>query len=147
SPRYAALTQPQPMSLNEIQQQVLDPDTLLLEYALGSQRSYVWAVTTSSIKTFELSKRAEIEKAARAMYELLASGNKRELQAQIKLATARLSRMILGPVAGLLGSKRLLIVSDESLQYVPFAALPAPATKDHSRVIATGATPSSLNGR
>src|SRR6266511_343541 len=32
SPRYAALTQPQPLGLTEIQQQVLDPDTLLLEY-------------------------------------------------------------------------------------------------------------------
>src|SRR5262249_24008013 len=30
SPRYAALTQPQPLGLTEIQQQVLDPDTLLL---------------------------------------------------------------------------------------------------------------------
>src|SRR6266508_681209 len=34
SPRYAALTQPQPLGLTEIQQQVLDPDTLLLEYSL-----------------------------------------------------------------------------------------------------------------
>src|SRR6266498_3487489 len=34
SPRYAALTQPQPLGLTEIQQQALDEDTLLLEYAL-----------------------------------------------------------------------------------------------------------------
>jgi CHAT domain-containing protein/Tfp pilus assembly protein PilF len=145
SPRYAALTQPQPMSLDEIQQKVLDPDTLLLEYALGRQRSYVWAVTATSIKTFELGKRADIEAAARAVYELLARGNKREVQTQIKLATAQLSQMILEPVAGLLGNKRLLIVSDECLQYVPFAALPAPVTLDKARVIATGSPP--LSGR
>src|SRR5438128_11169531 len=47
SPRYAALTQPVPLSLKEIQQQVLDSDTLLLEYALGDQKSYLWAVTPS----------------------------------------------------------------------------------------------------
>jgi hypothetical protein len=35
SPRYAALTQPHPLGLAEIQQQALDEDTLLLEYALG----------------------------------------------------------------------------------------------------------------
>src|ERR1022692_3443408 len=36
SPRYAALTQPQPLSAPEIQQQ-LDANTLLLEYALGDE--------------------------------------------------------------------------------------------------------------
>ncbi len=41
SPRYAALTQPAPLSLKEIQQQVLDDDSLLLEYALGEERSYL----------------------------------------------------------------------------------------------------------
>src|SRR5262249_49801626 len=45
SPRYAALTQPTPLGLKEIQQQVLDRDTLLLEYSLGQQRSFLWAVT------------------------------------------------------------------------------------------------------
>src|SRR6185436_15688131 len=35
SPRYAALTGGQPLSLAEIQQKVLDDKTLLLEYALG----------------------------------------------------------------------------------------------------------------
>ena len=45
SPRYAALMQPQPLALQEIQQQVLDDETLLLEYALGDERSYLWAVT------------------------------------------------------------------------------------------------------
>ena len=34
SPQYSALTQPQPLGLKEIQQQ-LDPDTVLLEYSLG----------------------------------------------------------------------------------------------------------------
>ncbi|MEJ7710943.1 MAG: hypothetical protein WKF84_14030 [Pyrinomonadaceae bacterium] len=39
NPRYAALVQPQPLKLTEIQAQ-LDADTLLLEYALGEERSY-----------------------------------------------------------------------------------------------------------
>jgi CHAT domain-containing protein len=40
---------------------------------------------------------------------------------------AELSRMVLGPVASQLGRKRLLIVADGALQYIPFAALPAPS--------------------
>jgi CHAT domain-containing protein len=38
-------------------------------------------------------------------------------------AASELSRMILAPVAGELGNKRLVIVADGALQYVPFAAL------------------------
>lgn len=41
-----------------------DADTLLLEYALGTERSYVWAVTPASISGFELPPRARIEAAA-----------------------------------------------------------------------------------
>ena len=43
----------------------LDPDTMLLEYALGEDRSYVWAVTPDSIRCFQLPARVEIEAAAR----------------------------------------------------------------------------------
>lgn len=35
SPRYAALTQPRSITVSEIQEQVLDQDSLLLEYSLG----------------------------------------------------------------------------------------------------------------
>src|SRR5262249_19435527 len=45
APRYAALTQPQPLSGEEIQRQSLDDHTALLEYALGDDRSYLWLVT------------------------------------------------------------------------------------------------------
>ncbi len=126
SPRYAALTQPVPLSLKEIQQQVLDNDTLLLEYALGEERSYLWAVTPTSITSFVLPKRAEIETAARRAYDLLMTSHKRESKRQAELAASDLSRMVLGPVAEQLGKKRLLIVSEGALQYIPFGALPAP---------------------
>jgi hypothetical protein len=54
SPQYAALTHPVPLTLSEIQTKVLDDDTVLLEYALGSEKSFVWAVTTTSMDVFEL---------------------------------------------------------------------------------------------
>ena len=77
SPRYAALTQPQPLSLKEIQTQVLDSETLLLEYSLGEERSYLWAVTSDSTTSYELPKRAEIEAASRRFYELLTARSER----------------------------------------------------------------------
>lgn len=136
SPRYATLTQPIPLSAHEIQQQVLDPETMLLEYALGEKRSYLWAVTKASIAAFELPGRAEIEDAVQRVRELLLArqpvGGKtdpvrvRRADADYPQEAVGLSQMLLGPVAGLLGKKRLLIVSDGALQYLPFAALPIP---------------------
>jgi CHAT domain-containing protein/tetratricopeptide (TPR) repeat protein len=147
SPRYAALTQPQPLGLAEIQQQVLDPDTLLLEYSLGDNASYLFVVSQTSITSHQLPKRAEIEAATRRVRETLTAPQPRpgetaaERQARIKDArasywpqAAALSRMLLGPAASQLGAKRLLIIADGALQYLPFGALPAPEMeKDRDR--------------
>ena len=132
SPRYAALTQPQPLSLTEIQQQALDEDTLLLEYALGEKRSYLWLVSQRSIDSYELPPRAEIEAATRRVYKLLTARPKRGTPPDPQLiAQARtLSRMLLGPVAPRLGGKRLVVVAPGALSYLPFAALPAPEDKE-----------------
>ena len=75
SPAYAALTQPQPLTAKEVQSQLLDENTLLLEYSLGEERSYVFAVTPDSLQAFELPKRAVVEKASRRVYSLLTARN------------------------------------------------------------------------
>jgi CHAT domain-containing protein len=131
SPRYAALTQPQPLGLTEIQQQALDEDTLLLEYALGERRSYLWFVSQRSINSYELPPRAEIEAATRRVYELLTVRPKRWAPPDPQLiAQARtLSRMLLGPVASQLSGKRLVVVAPGALSYLPFTALPLPEDK------------------
>jgi CHAT domain-containing protein/Tfp pilus assembly protein PilF len=144
SPRYAALTQPVPLNLKQIQSEVLDGETLMLEYALGEEKSFLWAVTPASIESFELPKREEIERAARRVYELLGARNQRianetleqrrdrldRADAEYPKASAALSRMLLGPVASELKNKRLFIVSEGVLQYIPFAALPDPQGGD-----------------
>src|SRR5262249_22041609 len=149
SPRYAALTQPSPLDLKEIQKQVLDDETLLLEYALGEQGSFLWAVTPTWIKSFELPKRAEIEPLARHIYELVTARNKHLPQetlaqrqqrlvradAEYSRASATLSKMLLEPIASELKNKRLLIVGEGILQYVPFAALPNPVAADSHPLI------------
>ncbi len=147
SPRYAALMQPLPLSVKEIQQQVVDPDTLLLEYALGDERSYLWAVTAVSVRSFELPARSQIDAATRRFYELLTARNKHikfekpdeqrsriaKADADYAAAASSLSQMLLGLVGSQLTKKRLLIISDGALNYLPFAALPTPhnsATND-----------------
>jgi CHAT domain-containing protein/Tfp pilus assembly protein PilF len=131
SPRYTALTQPQPLGLAEIQKQALDEDTLLLEYAIGEKRSYLWLVSQRSIDSYELPPRAELEAATRRVYELLTARPKRGTPPDPQLiAQARtLSSVLLGPVAPRLGGKRLVVVAPGALSYLPFAVLPAPEEK------------------
>ncbi|MBA2525376.1 MAG: CHAT domain-containing protein [Pyrinomonadaceae bacterium] len=136
SPAYAALTQPQPLGLKEIQTQ-LDQGTMLIEYSLGEERSYVWAVTRNSLKTYELPKREQIEKAARLVYGLLTARSQSkagenaqqkgeriaQTDSQLLNASKELSQMVLGPIGPELGAERLVVVADGALQYVPFSAL------------------------
>jgi CHAT domain-containing protein/tetratricopeptide (TPR) repeat protein len=141
-PSYAALTQPHPLTAGEIRQ-LLDPNTLLLEYFLGDDHSYVFTVTPDSLTVHELPARAEIEEQSRHLYSLLTvrnrAGRKKENVDKIQARVARadseyvkaasgLSRVLLGAVGPQLGRKRLLIVADGGLLYVPFAALPEPET-------------------
>ncbi len=121
-PRYAMLNQPRTASSRELQA-LLDGETLLLEYSLGAEHSYLWLVDRRSVSGFELPPQARIEAAARQLYgrlSVLAPGDGGGE------AAAALGRMLLGPAAGKLGSKRLIVVADGELQYIPFGALPDP---------------------
>ncbi|MEP7339751.1 MAG: CHAT domain-containing protein [Acidobacteriota bacterium] len=136
SPRYANLTQPQPLAARDIQR-LLDANTMLLEFSLGEERSYLWAVTPTAIYSYTLPKRADIEAAAKRFYDAVTARNQfvakesnQQKQARVAqadkeslTAAAALGRMLLAPVAPLLGNKRLIVVADGSLQYVPFGAL------------------------
>lgn len=142
SPHYAALTEPQPLGVREIQQQVLDGNTILLEYALGTEHSYLWAVTPEGVFSYRLPPKAEVEAQVRRVYQLLiarqpapvsratpqGTGETAPADAQYQTQATILSRMLLEPVAAQLGTKRLLIVADGALQYLPFTVLPAPQT-------------------
>jgi CHAT domain-containing protein/Tfp pilus assembly protein PilF len=138
SPGYAALTQPQKLGVTEIQK-LLDANTLLLEYSLGEERSYVWAVSDNSLKAFILPKRGEIEAAARQVYDLLTLRNRTKADddqdtadKKYMQAAKKLSEMVVGPVVPLLSGKRLVIVGDGALQYIPFSALPTPGRRTNA---------------
>jgi CHAT domain-containing protein len=93
-----------------------------------------------------------MEACARRVYKLLTTGNykvtgnyeeKRELtetEGEYLKAAADLSQMVLGPVANLLPGKRLVIVADGPLQYVPFGALPEPSRKGKGKTEGNGGT-------
>jgi CHAT domain-containing protein len=150
SPRYAALTASRPLALEDIRQQVLDDDTALLEYSLGDERSYLFAVTRTGFTVSRLPGRAEIERlvtefrrqiipasARRSITDLVAvatdpqrgltvSSNVTASPATIAAyvaAAGALYKTAVEPAAPLFKQSRLLVVADGALNYVPFAAL------------------------
>jgi CHAT domain-containing protein len=140
SPQYAAIKYPQPLELEGIQQQ-LDKDTILLQYSLGEEHSYLWAVTPDSLQAYELPKGEDIEKAAANFQAVIKdivdapdpSSYATKHPDDINQPASQLSKMILAPVANKLGKKRLVIVADGGLQTIPFAALSDPDITHASR--------------
>jgi CHAT domain-containing protein/tetratricopeptide (TPR) repeat protein len=141
NPHYAALTQAPLVNVAEIQKRAVDTQTLLLEYMLGEEESYLFTLTGDSLNWYKLPGRSQIEAAANRFYESLTARqrgrfNKPAERAQqiaqadreLSQAGAELSQMILAPAAAELKNRHLIIVADGKLQLVPFAALPAPAS-------------------
>ncbi|HKR01412.1 MAG TPA: CHAT domain-containing tetratricopeptide repeat protein [Pyrinomonadaceae bacterium] len=147
SPRYASLTAPQPLTLAEVQQKVLDDKTALLEYSLGEQGSYMWAVTPASVALFKLPARSAVDGQAQALRAQLIPPKLQRRIAGIDVAEATrglslttdptaagpaaafstasnaLYKTVVEPAAKIVGDKRLLVVADGALNYVPFEAL------------------------
>ncbi len=123
------------LSLYEAQR-LLDKDTLLLEYFLGEERSFLWAVTPSAVRFVStLPGRERIEALARQAYSRITRSHLQTEEVAAQQAAARLSQMVLGPVADLLGRRRLVVVAHGALQAVPFAALPRPDTADRPLIV------------
>ena len=138
NPRLFAFEQFAPVGLERIQEELRDNNSILLEYALGDEHSYLWAITSTSVQTYELPPRKEIEDAAKELYGLITARqgsdqSAKEYHAKIEAAdnsysekASNLSRILLGPVADQLGTRRLVVVTEGALQYISFAALPSP---------------------
>ncbi len=118
------------LTVRKIQEQVLGPDVLLLEYALGERRSFLWAVSCASVRSYELPPRKALEDSARRAHALLADSRRTLALAPAREALAQLSRELLGPAASELKARRLVVVPDGALHLIPFGALPDPSSPD-----------------
>jgi CHAT domain-containing protein/Tfp pilus assembly protein PilF len=122
NPRFSEIVNPRPLRLAEIQNRVLDNDTILLEFMLSSGHSYVWCVTNVSVFSAELPPRDQIELAVVRLHDVLSNNKPYETIAE------DVTKLLLLPVADHLGNKRLLVVGSGVLEYLPFAALPSPSS-------------------
>lgn len=133
SPRYAALTDPQPLTLAQVQQQLLDPDTLLLQYALGPERSHLFVVSRDGLQVHTLPAAAEIATLVQRLREPL---TKNQVPNEVNALTAAVSQRILNPAAASIAShKRVILVPDGALHLLPFSALPVGTPANTSRAL------------
>ncbi|HEV2845991.1 MAG TPA: tetratricopeptide repeat protein, partial [Thermoanaerobaculia bacterium] len=123
SPLYASLTRSAPVSPAEARRELLDDDTVLLEYRLGEETSTLWAVTRDAVTAVRLPPRRDIEPLALEAASWLRS---LEWPGYTPTVLCELSRLLLAPVKASLGHRRLAVVADGALEVLPFAALPVP---------------------
>ncbi len=125
NPAAASLTAPPPMTLGDIQAG-LDPDTILLDYTLGEKRSFMFVVSPTSLRAYELPAHDELVAAAAALRSAIVDAP--DDAARFRAASATLGGMLLGQAGAEISGKRLVIVADAALQSsVPFAALTLPS--------------------
>ena len=146
SPRYADLTEPRFLTLKNIQKS-LDSETVLLEYSLGKKHSYVWVIKANSITSYELPKNEDIRATANKVHSLLISRNllfkgeiadqrgKRVEKSDRELVSAVrvLSKQIIDPVSKQFNKKRIIVVAEGILQYIPFGALSHSSSKSKQK--------------
>lgn len=127
NPHFTERSQPPSLDAAAIRG-LLDARSVLLEYYLGEERSFLWWVTSTSVTSHELPPRAAIEDLARRLHEELGAVQGRTPKTREDLD--ELGRVLLGPVADRLRGQRLVIVPDGGLNLVPFAALTLPGRRE-----------------
>lgn len=117
------------LSVTEVQQQLLDEQSLLLEYALGEEQSFLWAITKFGFACFTLPGRSVLEPKAARLNELVSTQPEQAIDdpnTEFDVLARELSDWLLKPVAAQMERRRLIVVAEGVLQQVPFGALPVP---------------------
>lgn len=129
SPAYAQLRYPEPYGLERTQREALLEDELLLAFSLGENASLLWAVSRQEASMHELAGRHEIERAVQS-YRLLIAAPPKGAAAFRRLRTSseQLFKMLLGSAsAAIEKSRRIIIIPDGILHYLPFESLMLPS--------------------
>ncbi|MCI0604307.1 CHAT domain-containing protein [bacterium] len=130
NPKYADLQYPKPYGLDRIRKE-LDSDTALLEFFVGEEESFVFAITQKEFrmallpKKKELKQRVEKYKAAISRPPVSSrSGNAESTHREYQDLARALFLELLSPVQKTIRSKKSwIVIPDSVLHYVPLETL------------------------
>ena len=134
NPLYLGFSTPATLTAGEFQE-LLDPDTVLLQYSLGAERSFAWVVSPNSINVVELAKSRSIEIAVNDLIAALRTYPTNA--ADLNAARNTLSEYVLAPVRELLAGSRIVVVADGGLHYIPFSVLPLDTREPETLLVMT----------
>ena len=126
--QYARVSAPAPIKADRIARDVLPSDTALIEFVIGDKASYAWIVTQDKLAAITLPPGKEVESLVKGYRETLAgkvnSLNALQEISRQKVQGRRLYEKLLQPLASNLnGQRKLIIVPDGVLSYLPFETL------------------------
>ncbi len=133
NPRYASVASPQLIKPANIARELLDADTALVEFVLSEKKSFAWVIYRDQVSSVILPPGQEIE-ALVTNYRNEFSGKinsltARQTMAKQKAQGQKLYQKLFQPLdAHLATARKLIIVPDGALAYLPFETLVETAT-------------------
>lgn len=125
-PELSEIVSPEPYDLDQVQRDLLDSKTVLLEYFLGDERSYLIAISEKNFRLHELSPKNDIQDSIKAYIKLLSDGPSGLFKGE--KASRRLYNELIEPIEDLFNKsvRNLIIIPDGILYYLPFESLIKP---------------------
>lgn len=124
-PRFAALVESRPPTLDEVKN-VLEQDQVLLEYAVGEQETLVMAVGHDGVEARSIPmSRDEVQRRVDGWLAFIERGRSTsETEPPVLYQAKELAEILVGPVLDTVRRARgIVVVPDDVLARLPFAAL------------------------
>ena len=114
---------PKPFNLDYLQDRYLDPKTVLIEYSLGEDKSFVFFISKNVFKIFKLPSQSKIKDSIKAYLKVLTDPSIENYIVQ--KASRRLHLELFPPLDDIMPEDvtNLIIIPDGILYYLPFETL------------------------
>lgn len=117
SPAYANLSYPTTLTLAQAQQNLIEEGTVYFAYLLGKENSYAFAVSRDDLKIFPLPAREEIQKLVQEHLRSITDPASQDFRVGYKLYDYLIKPGLPH------GTKRIIVVPDDALYFLPFETL------------------------
>jgi CHAT domain-containing protein len=118
SPAYANLQYPEIITVEEAQKKLIDAQTAFFAYSIGKESSYAFSLSKKDLKIFPLPSRKELQKQVTDYLKVITDKENHDFHLGYKLY----QELILPGLEK--DIKKIFIVPDDILYFLPFEALP-----------------------